>query len=97
LTLQIETTTWVYVLVQNPGQDEQIVGQIDEELRISFIPTFLEKDTAQEGMLSMPREKGSKYEIQAIIYEDLVRYAAGNEFLIFVLDGEGKILDRIAP
>lgn len=97
MTKPIEPTSWVYVLVQDPGQDEKIVGQEDVELRISFIPTFLDKDSAQEAMLSIPRERGNKYELQAIIYEDLTRYAAENDFLIFVLNGDGKILDRIAP
>ena len=43
------------------------------------------------------KEKGKKYEIQAIIFEDLERYAADSQFLLFVLDDQGNVIDRRAP
>ena len=93
----IKPTSWVYVVVQNPGGDEQIVGQKDSDNDIAFIPLFLDRDSAMEGMLNMPREKGKKLEIQAIIYEDLESYAAEAGFILFVLDAEGRVIDRRSP
>jgi hypothetical protein len=93
----ISATTWVYVLVQNPGGDEQIVGQQDMENHITFIPMFLDKDSAMQAVVHMVKEPGKKYEIQAIIYEDLAVYAARGGFLIMVLDGQGQVIDKIAP
>ncbi len=91
----IEKTRWVFVMVQNPGSDEQIVGQIDEEKQINFIPAFLNKESAQQAAMFIPKQKGKKIEIQAIIFEDLLCYASENHFLIFVLDEDGKILHKI--
>jgi hypothetical protein len=97
MTIEINATSWVYVLVQNPGSDEQIVGQKDIASDIAFIPTFLDKDSAMQGAVHMVKEKGKKFEIQAIIYEDLATYAAQGEFFLFVLNSDGQIIDKRAP
>ena len=55
-----KTDQWVWVLVQNPGGNEQIVGQKDEQSGISFIPTFLEKEDAQRCYHFLSRERGSR-------------------------------------
>ena len=94
---EITATSWVYVLVQNPGGAEQIVGQHDMESEIAFIPMFLDKDSAMQGAVHMVKEKGKKFEIQAIIYEDLATYAAQGGFILFILNSEGQIIDKRAP
>lgn len=97
MTTSITATTWVYALIQNPGGDEQIVGQHDGENDISFIPTFLSKDAATQGMMQMATEKGHKYEIQAIIFEDLEKFAAAGGFVLFIVDEDGKVIEQIVP
>jgi spore cortex formation protein SpoVR/YcgB (stage V sporulation) len=91
----IQANTWLYVTVQKSGSGEQIVGQTDAESDISFIPAFLNKESAQQAMFHLPLEKKKRYEIQAIIYEDLAVHAAESGFLIFVLDEDGKVLERL--
>jgi hypothetical protein len=95
--MQIEKDTWVYVVVQNPGGDEQIAGQRDEAHDIAFIPAFKQKETAQQGLLQMAREKGGRYEVHAILFEDLVQHAAKGPFCIFFLDDSGHISERYSP
>lgn len=97
MTEEIKATSWVYVLVQNPGGDEQIIGQKDSENGIAFIPLFLDKDSAMQGLINMAKEKGKKFEIQAIIYEDLSNYAARGGFILFVLDAQGRVVDKRSP
>jgi hypothetical protein len=97
MTSKIKEDSWVYVLVQNPESDEHIVGQHDPEHQIAFIPTFTDREAAMQGVINLPKEKGQKYEIQAIIYEDLEKYAAKGEFLIFILDDQGRIIDKRSP
>lgn len=97
MTQQIDAHSWVYVVVQNPGSDDHIVGQMDSENDISFIPMFLNKEAASQGVIHMVKEKGQKYEIQAIIYEDLEKYAMEGQFILFVIDDEGKVIDKRAP
>lgn len=90
-------TDWLYVVVQNPETDAQIMGQHDEVNAIRFIPAFKSKEDAQQGLLQLPTTRGLKYEIQAMILEDLQRYASAQGFLLFVLDTDGRILEKIAP
>jgi hypothetical protein len=90
-------SSWVYVLIQNPGSNERIVGQHDPEHEIAFIPTFKDKEAAMQGVIHLPKDKGHKYEIQAIIYEDLENYAAKEQFLIFILDDRGRIIEKRIP
>ena len=89
--------TWLFVIVQNPGGNEQFFGLHDEESDVAYIPAFENKDDAQSCLIHLPTQKGKKYEIQAIMYEDLTRDAFSNNFLIFLLDEDGKIIDKFFP
>jgi hypothetical protein len=94
---ELKPDTWIYVIVQDPGAEEQFLGQYDSENDISFIPAFFQKEDAQECFLQFARKKGKKYEIQAISYDDLTQNAAENGFLIFMLDAEGNIQKKNNP
>ncbi len=93
----IDDTTWVWGVVLNPEKDENLLGQYDEENQVSFIPIFLERDETLKSLHNLAMEKGKKYEIQAILYEDVSRYASENGFMIFILNGDGEVLDKIQP
>jgi len=92
-----EKDRWVWVLVQNPGGDEVIVGQHDDGADVSFIPAFNEKEDGQKSYHFLVRDKGKKDEFQAIILEDLKHHAADNGFEIFVLNDAGEVLEKIKP
>ncbi len=91
----IKKETWAWVFIQNPEKNEEILGQQDEKTGVMFIPVFQAKETAYQCMNLLAKKEGAKYEPQAIIYEDLVNYASENGFSLFVLDGEGKILEEL--
>jgi hypothetical protein len=88
---------WVWVVVQDPGGNEQFVGQHDQQEDISFIPAFHSKEEAQQCFLNMARSKGSKYEVQAILFEELAKDATAGGFFIFLLDENGDVLEKIKP
>ncbi len=94
---KIDADTWVWVVVQNPGTDEQFLGQHDPDQNVSFIPAFFEKEAAQQCLIHMTTQKGDKYEVQAILFNELAGDAAKHSFMIFMLDSEGKILARMEP
>lgn len=95
MTETIKNDEWVYVVVQKSGQTETIVGQHDTQNRIDFIPLFKTRDTALQGVTQLVKEPDQTFEIQAIIYEDLLRYASDGSFLLFVLDGRGRVLSKL--
>ena len=88
---------WVWVVVQDPGENEQFLGQHDKQENISFIPAFHSKEEAQQCFLNLARQKGRKYEVQAILYEELAQDAAASGFMIFLLDENGDVLEKINP
>jgi hypothetical protein len=73
------------------------MGQHDPGHDITYIPAFLEKNAASMSIGRMAKQKGSKYEIQAIIFEDLLNHARQAGFMIFFLDEEGNILMKYSP
>ena len=88
---------WVWVVVQDPGGKEQFLGQHDQQENISIIPAFHSKEEAQQCFMNMARQKGHKYEVQAILYEELLKDAAAGGFKIFLLNENGDVLERIKP
>ena len=81
---------WVYVVVCNPDGEATFLGLHDKEKNLDFIPAFESKDTANDCFLSLPREKGKKYEIQAVHITELYEDAEKNGFTVAVVDGEGQ-------
>ena len=92
-----EENPMVWVAVQTLEGVEQYVGQHIPDQDIMFITFFQEKEDAQYGLTLMPRQKGGRYEIQAIRFRELARDAAQQGFLLFRINGEGQILDKIDP
>ena len=92
-----EGNPWVWVGVLNLGGKEQFLGQRNEKEDVSFIPVFLEKEEAITCLKELAKDEGMEYEVQAVQYEQLARDANKNGFMIFLLNGAGEILERIAP
>jgi hypothetical protein len=92
----LKADQWVYVVIQDPGNHEQYLGQHDEEQDISFIPVFLKKDDALMCLNLLVRDKTKKYEIQAVMYGDLKAHAAAGGFMIYLLNNEGGIVEKFA-
>ncbi len=90
--------TWYYIIVQNPGtSNEQFVGFTGKENIVPFIPAFKTKEIAQQCFLILPKDiMNNKYEIQAIIKEDLMEHARKNDYEIFLLDDKGRILEKLS-
>ncbi len=83
---------WVYVFVGDPEKEARFLGLFNQEQDVNFIPTFLSKEDANDCFLTMPREKGVKYELQAIHVEELQEIATKNDFTVAMVDSEGKVI-----
>ena len=92
----INDDKWVWVIIQNPGLNEKLLGQYDEKNEISFIPVFLDKESAEYCKQKLVLQK-SVHEIQAIYYEDLIKQVVEKKFMLFILNSEGKVLEKINP
>ena len=88
---------YVWTIIRENKGNEEYVGQHDADSDISFIPAFLIKDEALKGYHIFKKEVGWKYEVQAVRFSELLKDARSNHFMIFILDGDGKILEKINP
>ncbi len=88
-------TEWLYMIVQNPGGDEALVGQYDDQAQVSFIPAFETKAAAEQALPLIKRDPQLKYEVQAIERDHAIEQALQNGFEIFVLDASGLVLNKI--
>ncbi len=88
---------WFYVVVQNPDTDtEEFLGFEDQETGTHFIPAFETKEEAQGCFLLMPKDViHKKYEVQALIKEDLILHAERHNFDVYLMDQKGKIKKKL--
>jgi len=93
----IQKDQWVWVVVQDSGGKEQFLGEHDEERNEAFIPAFLEKEEALQGLKLLPRSQEHKCEVQAIQLDDLAQRAGESGFMVWILSGTGQVLERVKP
>ena len=88
---------WIFIVVQNPGTGaEQFMGFKDPDSENEFIPAFTSKEEAQQCFLIMPKNVMiNKYEVQAILKEDLTRTAGENGLEIFLMDDKGCVKGKL--
>lgn len=93
----LKESTWVWAIVQDPDRNEQFLGQVDEQNNVSFVPFFREKDEAERCISGLVKKPGHKYEVQAILFEELKLFCSKENIMLFLLNGTGEILDKIKP
>ncbi len=83
---------WLWVIVNVKDTDGHYLGLYDEQRDVDFIPAFANKDAANDCFLDLPREKGEKYEVQAVHIDELKEDADKAEFSVVLVDQDGKII-----
>jgi len=86
---------WLYVFVYGPETKANFLGLNNQETAQNIIPAFNSKEDAENCFLELPRQKGEKYELQAVHIDDLRRAAAKNAFVIALVDGHGKVVGAL--
>lgn len=88
--------TWFYVIIKNPGNEEEFLGFTDERTSEKFLPAFKTKEEAQKCFALMPRDIfNEKYEAQAVIGEDILMTAQEQGHKVYLLDEKGHILQHL--
>ena len=91
------TDTWLYVIVRDPGtSSEEFIGFTDENTDEKFLPAFKTKQDAKACFAKLPKDIfNGKYEVHAVIEEDVLGSAKEQEHAVFLLDEDGKILKQL--
>ena len=90
-----EADDWLYVFVYGPETRANFLGLYNQETKQNIIPAFKNREDAQNCFLELPRQKGEKYELQAVHVDDLRKAAAKNDFVITLVDGDGKVIGAL--
>ena len=83
---------WLWVVVYDQEEDGHYLGLYDEEQDLNFIPAFESKEAANDCYLDLPKEKGKKYEVQAVHIEELTRDAEQAGFAVALVNQDGRIV-----
>lgn len=92
------TDKWFYVIVRDPGTpSEQFVGFSDDDAGEKFLPVFKTKQDAKTCFAKLPKDifRG-KYDVHAVIEEDIINTAKEKGHEIYVVDETGKILNQLS-
>ncbi|MBU2550314.1 MAG: hypothetical protein KKB20_18050 [Proteobacteria bacterium] len=97
---------WVWVVVekdtvQKPFLELEGGGALlamEEETKgLKFIPVFRTQEDGQSGWHALPKKPGAQYELQAMRLDEVAEAARGSRFDIFIVDREGRVMERLAP
>jgi len=88
---------WIWVIIIAPGEGEQILGQEDAKTKEAYIPFFPDKDQANQCYHLLAKEARKKYEVSAMLYEELVDHARTSGFVLYRLDGNGTVEEKVLP
>jgi hypothetical protein len=91
---KVNAEGWVYAVVCTQEDDHHFLGLHNDEKNIDFIPVFENKEAANDCFLQLPREKGKKYEVQAVHIEELYEDAEKNGFSVALFDGDGSVVKK---
>ena len=85
------TENWYYLIVRDPGTSaEQFVGFSNDDTE-KFLPVFKTKQDAKSCFALMPKEVfQGKYDVHAVIEEDILSTAGENGHQVFVI---GSIME----
>ncbi len=92
MTVDKNSEGWVYVFVSKSDDEENYLGLYNKEEDLNFIPAFQSKDDANDCYLSLPREKGRRYEVQAVHVSELDEQASNNGFVVTLVDKDGNVI-----
>jgi hypothetical protein len=92
MTDKIAEKDWLYVFVTGDEGKESFLGLYNSEKDVNFIPAFRTKEEANDCYLEIPREKGVKYEVQAVHVDELSEEAAKSGFEVAIVDQDGKVV-----
>jgi hypothetical protein len=93
MTFSITKKTWVYAVISNSGENGKLTGFQDKNEAI-FIPILKTKIDAEGFLGYMPRNPGIRYEVQAIIFEDVLKFARESGSLVYLVNAKGEILEK---
>lgn len=84
---------WLWIVIEKNKNEEKLFGQQDAEEGFKFIPAFFDQASGATCLPKLNKVEGAEYEVQAMRSAELIEVAKSNEYQLFMLDRNGKILE----
>ncbi len=94
---ELKKDSWVWVVIENPENNPGYLGQHDTTNDIKFLPVFKDKESALMCLNQFAKNDALAYEPQAVNYEDVMNHAKDDDFIIYLLNNKGEIIEKIDP
>ena len=91
------TDNWFYVIIKDPDTPyAEFVGFSDDKTGKKFLPVFKTKQDAKACFAKLPKDVfNGKYDVHAVIEDDLVTTAKDKGHDVYLVDEAGKILNQL--
>ncbi len=91
------TEKWFYIIVRNPDTPRsEFVGFSDDVSGEKFLPVFKCKQDAKDCFAKLPKDVfKEKYDVHAVIQEDILFTAKQEGHDVYVVDETGRILNQL--
>lgn len=89
---------YLWIMVDTPEQKDQaetFFGLVDDD-GTQFIPVCRKRGQCESLMSLLPTPEGAERSIEAIHREQLMTQAPAEGFAVFVVDAQGKVLERLS-
>ena len=91
------TENWYYVIIRNPDTPySEFVGFSDDTTDEKFVPVFKNKQDAKACFAKLPKDVfKEKYDVHAVIQDDIITTASQEGHDVYVVDETGRILNQL--
>ncbi len=97
MTDQVNTEDYLWIIVDKPQEateEETFLGLADDQ-GVQFIPATREKADGEILMRMLPSQENTERSVEAIHRDQLLAQAKDQGFNVFVVDSQGKVLQRL--
>lgn len=86
---------YVFVITESPESDDAVFVGLADENGAPFVPVTEDKEAALMLLGRLAAQGGGKRQVEAIHKVQIAETAREKGFVVFVVDGEGKVRGRL--
>ena len=91
---KVNMDNYVWVISEIRGEEEAFLGMSGPEGH-GFIPVTASREDAESLVKKLPPAGPVERQVEATHKEQIIKHAQENDFHVYLVDGEGKLLRRL--
>ncbi len=97
LTRSADGKSWVWAIIAAGVAGDDLVAWEDQEQGRRFVPIFASKEEALAASARLEALGRAQGEVQAVVLEELKALAQENSLSLWLVDGAGRLIERLHP